>query len=292
MMYLTEPTLGTLDLECADGFVVVDFQIGWPEVREVVTPRALSDGSIDTTYYLGKRPVTVTLRFDQTKLATQNLIDLVTPFLSPRYRPQIVWTVQQSGPWCPGPAASVETIRSLRVRGVDGPLVVDAPKYLTMALQWIAQDPYTTGLNQSCAVALITGSEEFGRTYDLTFDRDYPYSPQYGVTTFTPKGNAPMDWVATITSELTDPSLLINDVSIDFSGVTLLPGQTIIIDTLERTILLNGDPNSSLHGQTNFQDWTWDEIRLTPGENQIRLQAPSYTGSPSFTLCWYDKWYS
>lgn len=291
-MYLTEPTLGTLDLECTEGFVVVDFQVGWPEVREVITPRALSDGSIDTTYYLGKRPITVTLRFDQTKLATQNLIDLVTPFLSPRYRPQIVWSVQQSGPWCPGPAASVETIRSLQVRGADGPLVVNAPKYLQMVLQWVAQDPYTTGLNQFCAVALITGAEEFGRVYDLTFDRDYPYSPQYGVTAFTPLGNAPMDWVGTITAELVNPNVLINNTTIDFSGVTLLPGQTIIIDTLERTILLNGDPNSSLYGSTNFQDWTWDELRLDPGQNQIRLQADSYVGDPSFTLCWYDKWYS
>jgi len=292
MMYLTDPVLGRLDLDCVDGFVVTEFEIGWPEVREVTTPRSLSDGSVDTTTYLGKRPVTVALRYDQTKLATQNLLDLVTPFLSPRYRPQLVWTVQQSGDGCPGPAASVETVRSLRVRGVDGPLVVNAPKYLSMVLQWVAQDPYTTGLDQSCAVALITGSEEFGRTYDLDFDREYPYSPQYGVTSFTPLGNAPMDWTGTVTAEVTSPELLINDTTITFAGLSLLPGQTINIDTQERTILRNNDPNDSIYGYTNFQDWTWDDIRLTPGENQIRLQATSYTGSPSFTLCWYDKWFA
>lgn len=292
MMYLTDPTLGRLDLDCADGFVVTEFEIGWPEVREVMTPRSLSDGSVDTTAYLGKRPVTVSLRYDQTKLATQNLIDLVTPYLSPRYRPQLVWTVQQTDPGCPGPAASVETVRSLRVRGVDGPLVVNAPKYLSMVLQWVAQDPYTTGLEQSCAVALITGAEEFGRTYDLSFDRQYPYSPQYGVTSFTPLGNAPMDWTGTITAEVTSPEILINNTTITFGTTVLLPGQTINIDTQERTILRNNDPNDSLYGYTNFQDWTWDEIRLTPGENQIRLQADSYAGQPSFTLCWFDRWFS
>jgi hypothetical protein len=193
---------------------------------------------------------------------------------------------------CPGPAASGETVRSLRVRGVDGPLVVDAPKFLSVVLQWVAQDPYTMSLDETCAVALITGSEEFGREYDLDFDRDYPYSPQYGVTLFTPTGNAPMDWTGTVTSEVTDPELLVNDVTITFSGLTLLAGQTINIDTQERTILRNNDPNDSLYGLTNFQDWTWDEIRLTPGQNQIRLQATSYTGSPSFTLCWFDRWFS
>jgi|688.fasta_scaffold01021_49 hypothetical protein len=292
MIYLTDPVLGRLDLDCADGFVVTSFEIGFPEVREVMTPRSLSDGSVDTTAYLGPRPVTVALRFDQTKLATQNLLDLVTPFLSPRYRPQVVWTVQQNDVGCIGPSSSVETTRSLRVRGVDGPLVVDAPKYLSMVLQWISQDPYTSGLDQHCAVALITGSEEFGRTYDLEFDREYPYSPQYGVTSFTPLGNAPMDWTGTVTSELVDPQLLVNDTTITFSGLTLLAGQTIDINTQERTILRNNDPEDSLYGITNFADWTWDEIRLTPGENQIRLQADSYTGSPSFTLCYFDKWFS
>jgi hypothetical protein len=257
-----------------------------------MTPRSLSDGSVDTTTYLGKRPVTVSLRYDQTKLATQNLIDLVTPYLSPRYRPQLVWTVQENDDGCPGPAATGNTVRSLRVRGVDGPLVVNAPKYLTMVLQWVAQDPYTTSLDETCAVALITGSEEFGRTYDLDFDRDYPYSPQYGVTSFTPLGNAPMDWTGTITAELTAPEILVNNTTITFGTTVLLPGQTININTQERTILRNNDPNDSLYGFTNFQDWTWDEIRLTPGQNQIRLQADSFAGNPSFTLCWFDRWFS
>jgi hypothetical protein len=292
MMYLTDPTLGRLDLDCVDGFVVTEFEIGWPEVREVMTPRSLSDGSVDTTTYLGQRPVTVALRYDQTKLATQNLIDLVTPYLSPRYRPQLVWTVQQTDPGCVGPASTVETVRSLRVRGADGPLVVNAPKYLSMVLQWVAQDPYTTSLDQSCAVALLTGSEEFGRSYDLTFDRSYPFSPQYGVTSFYPLGNAPMDWTGTVTAEVTEPELLINNTTITFGGLTLLPGQTININTLERTILRNNDPNDSLYGLTNFQDWTWDEVRLTPGENQIRLQADSFEGEPAFTLCWFDQWFS
>lgn len=291
-MYLTESTLGQLDLDCADGFVVTDFQIGWPEVREVTTPRSLSDGSVDTTTYLGSRPVTVGLRLDQTKMATQDLLDLVTPYLSPRYRPQIVWSVQQSAPGCPPPAATVTTIRSLTVRGVDGPLVVDAPKYLSLVLQWVAQDPYTTAIDETCAVALMTGNAEDGRVYDLDFDREYPFSPVYGYTYFTPLGNAPMDWTGTITAEVTDPEILINSVTITFVGVTLTAGQTINIDTQERTIFRNNDPTDSVYGYTNFQDWTWDEIRLVPGQNVIRLQAASYSGDPAFTLCWYDNWYS
>lgn len=285
MMYLTHPSLGQLDLECAEGFVVTSFEIGWPEVREVVNRRALADGVVDTTTYLGARAVTIALRLNQKVLPTQDLVDMVTPFLSPRIRPTLVYTIQQNDP---NPAH----VRSLMLRGADGPLVVDAPKALILVCQWVAAEPFTQSLEDTCAVAVLTGSEAFGRSYDLEFDRDYPFSPPVGVTYFTPAGNAPMDWIGTITAEVTDPVIQVNGINITFPGVTLVAGQTIIVDTAQRTILRNGDPNDSLYGITNFQDWTWDDLRVRPGQNSIRLTADSSAGgNPAFTLCYYDRWH-
>jgi hypothetical protein len=293
MMRLVEPTLGTLDLECGTGFVVSSFEIGWPTVRQVVTARALSDGTIDTTRYLGARAVTVALRLDQRVLATQDLLDMVTPFLSPRYRPTLVWEVQPNpAPGCdvtvPPPAYPV---RSLMVRGADAPLVIDGPRYVTIVCQWVAQESYTSGLEETCAVASVTGTEEDGRTYDLDFDRDYPFSPVYGFTFFNTNGNAPMDWTATLTAEITDPEILVNDTTITFTGLTLTAGQTVEFNTQDRTILRNGDPLDSVYGFTNFADWTWDDLRLVPGTNKIRLQGSATVGDPAFTLCWFDKWF-
>lgn len=286
MMYLQDDSLGTLDLECINGLVVTSFEIGFPAVREVVTARALTDGAIDTTRYLGSRAVTVALRLDQKKLATQALLDLVTPYLSPRIRPRIVWRVQ---------SASVEPdpmfVRSLRIRGADAPVVIEGPKYQTIVLQWVAQDPYTEALEETCAVAVSTGTEEFGRDYDLEFDRDYPFSPPFGVTQFNTLGNAPMDWFGVLTSEVTDPRILVNDTEIVFTGLTLTPGQTVEFDTQARTILRNGVLTDSVYGLTNFQDWSWDDLRLRPGLNEIRLQAVTFTDDASFTLCWVDRWF-
>jgi len=286
MMYLQEDSLGQLDLECINGLVVTSFEIGFPSVREVITSRALTDGVLDTTRYLGARAVTVALRLDQKVLPTQALLDMLTPYMSPRVRPRIVWRVQ---------SASVQPdpiyVRSLMIRGADAPLVIEGPKYQTIVLQWLAQDPYTEALEETCAVAVTTGTVELGRDYDLDFDRDYPFSPPFGVTLFTPLGNAPMDWFGTITSETVDPRILINSTEIIFTGVTLTAGQTIEIDTLSRTILRNGTPGDSLYGLTNFQDWSWDDLLLRPGTNFIRMQAVSFTGDPSFTLCWTDRWF-
>jgi hypothetical protein len=219
-------------------------------------------------------------------MATQALLDLLTPYLSPRIRPRIVWRVQS-----PTVEPDPVYVRSLMIRGADAPLVIEGPKYQTIVMQWVAQDPYAEALEETCAVAVTTGTEEFGRDYDLEFDRDYPFSPPFGVTFFTPLGNAPMDWFGTITSEVVDPRILINTTEVIFTGVNLTAGQTIEIDTLARTILRNGTPNDSLYGLTNFQDWSWDDLRVQPGQNQIRMQATSFTGDPSFTLCWVDRWF-
>lgn len=294
MIYLTDPTLGTLDLSCEQGFVVTSFEIGWPEVREVSYNRALSDGAVDTTEFLGKRAVTVALRMDQRYAPTQSIIDRISPFLSPRYRPTIVWSVQDAPDPCPTvvtTGACYNPIRSLMLRGADAPLVVDKPKYLEIVLQWVAQDSYVSAIDETCVVVSVTGAEEFGREYDLDFDRDYPLSPVYGILYFDTCGNAPMNWVGTLVGEIEDPEILVNDVTITFTGLTLTAGQTIIIDTEQRTILRNGDVNDSVYGLTNFAQWTWDDLRLTPGTNQIRLEGSNTIGAPYFTLCYYDKWF-
>lgn len=278
MLYLEHPSLGRLDLDCADGFVVTSFTIGYPTVREVAFNKALADGTIDTTTYVGARAVTIALRLDNTGcngFSTQDLIDTISPFVSPRIRPTLVYTVEKN-------STNPNHVRSLLLRGVDAPLTVDAPKALTLICQWVAAESFTSALDEICAVAEITEADEFGRTYDLDFDRDYPPSPPVGITLFNPVGNAPMDWSGTITAQLTDPIVTINNVDVIFTGVSLIPGQTINIDTRNRTILRNNDPNDSVYGLTNFQDWTWDDLRVRPGANFIRLEAASYVaGVPS-----------
>lgn len=278
MIYLEHSSLGRLDLDCADGFVVSSFTIGYPQVREVAFNKALADGTIDTTTYVGSRAVTIALRLDNTGcpgFSTQDLLDLISPYLSPRIRPRLVYTVEKN-------STNPNHVRSLLLRGVDAPLTVDAPKALTLVCQWVAAESFTSALDDVCAVAEITEADEFGRTYDLSFDRDYPFSPPVGITLFYPVGNAPMDWTGTITAQLTDPIVTINNIDIIFSGVSLIPGQTINIDTQNRTMLRNNDPNDSVYGFTNFQDWTWDDLRVRPGTNFIRLEAASYVpGSPS-----------
>lgn len=281
MMYLSEMTLGQLDLDCdPDGYVVSEFQIGFPDVRPVVVPRAIADGVLDSTRFVGQRAITVAITLDQKKLATQDLLDRLMPYLSPRYRPRLVYAVQD-------PVVNPNHIRSFEVRGVDAPLVINGPKFQTIVCQWVALDHRATSIEERC-VAGVPGGDELGREYDLEFDRDYPASPPLGVVTFNMDGNDPADWVATIVGPIDDPEFTINGTQITFTGVSISAGQTLVIDTRNRTMIAGG--NLSVYGDSNFVDWQWDDLLLRPGQNTMRLQGDLTDGDTYVTLCFRDTW--
>ena len=264
-----------LDLSCGLGWSVEQLQIGFPAVRPVVRNRALDDGAFDETTFVGQRAVTLTVRFDGRQFM-QGFIDQIMPFVSPRRRPQMQYQLSGSG-----------DVRTLSLRGVDAPVVIDGPSYQAVSVSWVSTESYARGSEEKC-VTLETSSEE-GRTYDLTFDRVYGSSSFVASTSVNVVGNVPSPWVVTIFADVTDPAFRINGVEVSFTGVSLAGGATLVIDAEARTMLLDGDPTQSVFGDSNFFDWTWDDLYLRPGENLIE-----YLGSPldasSMTLCYYDRY--
>lgn len=282
MMYLDDPVLGQLDLDCdPEGYVVSSFEIGFPDERAVVQLRALADGVLDTTRFVGQRAITVSITLDQTKMATQDLLDRLLPYLSPRYRPRLVYTVQE-------PITSPNHIRSFEVRGVDAPLVIDGPRYRSIVCQWRAVDHRATSIEETCIPVGPTSATESGRPYNLVFDRTFPPSNPVGVTFVTMNGNDPADWRAEIVGAVTDPTIKVNGIPITFTGVTLTTGQLLVIDTRARTMIQGG--NLSVYGKSNFVQWAWDDLLLLPGQNTVQYSGTGL-GSDSYVLfCYRDTW--
>ena len=52
----------TLTLDEANGWFVQSLDVGYPQVRAVVNPRADADGVYDSTLYFGARTVSLSLR--------------------------------------------------------------------------------------------------------------------------------------------------------------------------------------------------------------------------------------
>lgn len=286
---LSEPELGVLELGC-DPYVVMSLQVGSPEVREVTRFRSLADGTFDDTWYLGARAITVAIRFKDRLLGACNddgrgpsmqaLIDRLAPFMSPRRRPTLTWQL---------PGAS--EMRSAVVRGVNWGWTVDGPKAQVIAPQWVVPSGEIVAGGPDamrCETMRPAVDVEPGRTYDLTFDRSYPPGDPIGGRTITNPGTAPTHWTLTMFGPVVDPSFTVNGVVLTTDrqgGVLLAAGQTLVIDTRNRTVLFNGQPGNSRYQTTNYDEWGWDDLMLRPGRNVVRFDGTGLTVQTSAELC-------
>jgi hypothetical protein len=286
---LADPELGVLELGC-DPYVVVSLQIGSPAVRAVSRSRALADGTFDESTYTGARAVTLTLR-----LATggscapgqdmQSLIDAVTPYMSPRRRPTLTYQL-------PGAEGS----RSMTLRGESWPFTLAGPKHPGLGLQWVCPtgEIYAGGDDAEHCETIIPASDvEAGRLYNENYADGgrgpYPPSAPLGGRIIINPGNAPAHWEATIFGLVTNPSLMINGTAMTFDrngGLHLAGGSSVVVNTRERTILLNGDPDDSRYDRVNYGEWAWSQLLLVPGRNEVRFDADVLSPQATIVLCY------
>lgn len=285
---LADDTLGTLPLGGND-FVVVQVQIGAPAVRAVMYDRALADGSIDDTRFTGARAYTLSITLNDancTDTTMQSLVDRLAPYMAPRRRPVLSWSL----PGTPG------LRRQATVRGEGLPIVVRRRNHNQVICSFVGADGRILSEGgQVCETINPSEDVEDGRTYDLIFDRVYPPSQGIGDRLVHVAGNERAHWVGTLYAEADQPTLRVNGIDIAFTqngGLDLAPGQTVVIDTLERTILLNGDPEEPRYHLVNFTQWQWDDLLLDPGENRLRYTAAVLGPGAQAVICWTPTWAS
>lgn len=278
---LMDPVLGTLELR-ADPYVVTSFQIGSREVRPVVRYRALQDGLFDETLYSGGRAVTLGLRLNERLCPTgdpaQTLYDRLLPYLSPRRRPVLQWEI----PGSPG------VIRQMEVRGESAPVIIEAWKHPTVVCSFLASGEITSPVVKSTTI-IPSLDVEAGRPYDLAFDRNYPASLGPGDRLLVNEGNERAHWSAVISGIATNPTLTINGIPITWTQV-LVGGDTISIDSKERTMFFNNDVTEPRFHVTNYTTWSWDDVMLEPGPNSVRFSATSLGLGGAVTVTWSDHW--
>jgi hypothetical protein len=86
------PDLGLLELTCdnfAGGYVVTEYDLGFPEIREVTYERPLNDGTFDVSAYVGSRLVSLTITLDSTRGIWSNaeMRSKLSGYLHPSRRP-------------------------------------------------------------------------------------------------------------------------------------------------------------------------------------------------------------
>lgn len=292
---LNHPRLGTLELGC-DPFVVTNLQVGSPAVRVVQRPRALADGVFDDSTYEGARAVTLSLRLrdnsavcDTGETSTmQQLLDKVMPYMSPRVRPTLEWAL-------PG---SPLDVRRLTVRGDTWPFSLAGKRYQLLALGFVAPDGIVTSAVDSICVPINPSADvENGRVYSEDYTDGgrgpYPATGGIGARFINQIGTGRADWVLSLYGAVTNPTFSVNGTVIKFNrngGQTLLGGSSVVLDTRNRTILLNGDPAFPVYDKVNYDEWQWDDLKLESGINLVRLGADVLTSTSTATICYTPTW--
>lgn len=286
---LSDDELGVLELG-TDPYVVVSLQIGSPAVRTVARNRALADGTFDESKYTGARAVTVTLRLKTAAVCNpgsdmQSLIDAVTPYMSPRRRPTLTWQLPGS-----------ESARSMVVRGESWPYTIASPKHPGIGLQWVCPsgEIHAGGDEAEHCETIIPASDvEAGRLYNENYADGgrgpYPPSAPLGGRIIVNPGNAAAHWEATIFGLVTNPIITINGTSMKFDrngGLHLAGGSSVVINTRNRTILLNGDPDDSRYDKVNYGEWAWSDLLLVPGVNEVRFGGSVLSPQATIVLCY------
>lgn len=292
MITLTDPDLGSIELRSAP-FAVDSFTIGSRTTRAVVRNRALASGAYDDTRFGSTRAVTIALVLNETdcgpetdRTTMQELYDRILPFMQPRRRPVMTWSLPGSG----------GVLRQMTVRPDSAPVQIARGRHPALVLSFVAPDgEITTPGVRSTLIDPATDTED-GRVYstgtELKFDRNYPLSLAVGDRAITQNGNDDAHWRLSIFGGAVNPFFRINDILIDFAsngGLTLAAGTSVVIDTKERTIYLNDDPTTPRYDRTNFADWSWADLLLKPGANLVRFGADTLTGGQAL-LEWYDTW--
>jgi hypothetical protein len=279
---LYEPRLGRLELGGVP-YVVEGWQIGSPAIRDNSKDRALADGVFDDTLYHGASAITLTTRLASRTncggVAMGTLRNALAAYCHPRLRPQLQWRYPYD-----------DVAQWATVRGVSWPFQVNGPKYPMFVVQ------FTNPLGQFFlgdladpinSATSYPGEEAGGRTYDLSYPRNYPnVATPGGTVQVTNIGNAWADWKLEVHGPFdVGATVVLGGHTIEFNQA-VVAGQYVTLRSLNSTIEhVNG---LSYYPYTNFGDWSWEDLKLPTGSTPMTYYGET-TGTPSgwATIEWY-----
>ena len=249
------------------------------------------------------------VRIGDTPLAGQHGLSMGEDFAGGR---TIRFVLETVGADADAAAAIVEAFRAklVLVAGDDGdiPLVGTTPGYPAMRtlvrprrrhnpliwdssigairtmIEFAAADPRLyadTASSDSTGLATASGGLVFSAVAPFVFGS----AGTPNTLECTNDGTFPAPWVATFTGPLVAPELLHvpSGKRITLSGATLAAGETLIVDSIEHTILLGGTAS-----RYSWLAATSEWFDLDPGSNDVQFLGAS--GSGTVTIDWRSTW--
>lgn len=245
-----------------------------PDLRTTDVPRARAAGLVAGPQHPAGRTVTFQLALVAADhAALRALVDDIKAATAGDTERTLTFTHPSWGP------ARLTVRPRARSIPVDLDFLFQAP---SATIQLVATDPRIYGdqlRNDTTGVGSVTG----GQGFPLSFPHGFGTATA-GTIAATNDGNTPAPWSATLTGPLTSPRISLVDGAgaLELSGFTLAAGEFLTLDSLDRTVLLNG--TAGRYGSLTTRDW----FELPVGSSEVQLTAASGTGN--LTLRWRDTW--
>lgn len=249
-----------------------------PDLRESADDLVQMDGGIHGDFFHGRRPVTMTgLILNPPSAAERNvrMTKLAQAANALRGDATLAWT----------PSGSVSQYLSLRKQQ---PTRFTGGWQKQFQLALVAADPriYSSTLNTQTVTA-STGGAAGGIGFDLGFDWNFGPATVTGQMFVENQGNAETFPVYTITGPGTNPVVYNARTGKNIVLFTTLnAGETLVIDSLNRTVLFNGI--TSKYSAVDVLSTQWGG--LVRGVNDIRIGFFSYTAPASLRVAWRHAW--
>lgn len=285
MFALDHPDLGLLQLVARNGYVVTNFDPGFPTVRSVVSDNPDAHGVQDRTQFFGDRVVSLTIEvFGRHGKSRTEAMQAITRYTVPGLRPQLIWIPDK---YAEGfdvgidelPADDEVYFFNLRVDG--GAMPARNVSGYTMHLTFRSPPFYYTRLQTATAEWVDEGPA--GST--LEFPLEFPIVWQAGTPAtlrIVNDGHVPLKPKFTVHGPINNFTLVKRDTGETFSTTEdLAEGETAIIDMSRYEITVS---NKLVVDIGLGADLTWFECPV--GTTEIQLQGSNIGGTTRLVAEW------
>jgi len=283
----------TIDLEnTAAGYFCSDLDLGYPDVRDVMSNKPDQDGADDRTQYFGSRVVTAQI----TALAGAGAqIDAVAsafaPYMVPSVRPVLHYILDRPG--------AAERVLTLRASGYSWPIAGAYQR--DIQLQWVAADPVVKDPTTNTVIAWAGSTTGGGRTYDFTPSRIYPPGGGGQIQgLIIPHGDLAVKPLLRIYGPITTPTVWIEPNLAGYptgplyfvQGFRIDAGHYVEIHTGNKTAYLDGDPTQSVLSSLSWLGSVWPLVPVSPAVTRLNLNGDSGTtsGVTQVQASWQDRY--
>lgn len=281
MILLLSNSANSIDLmdRLTNGLAISEINMGIPVHREVVKDTPTGDGSTDYTQYFGPRVITMKgTAFAATAGSRAQALANIQKFIRPNLRSTLTYQFDDD-----------QVARSIGIRSFDFSAPVNMPGYTAFTASWKAVDPVAYGAAHILSIPPFGnfGGRAYPKTYPVSYPTGYGGA---GLGTINNAGDYPTWPVLRIFGPLSNPAIYWQDGSgqIVFTGITVVAGDYLQVDTRNKTVYLNNDSNANRYSFLDFTQTTW--APLQPGNNLLRFIASGALTPASVEVDWNDAY--